>query len=161
MVRLIMLLAFVLVGGCGESGSPGGGTSPGGAAGGLPDITPLKPFVLEKDGTFHALIDVAPVWGQVEVAGNAAARRSALGAVALMVLRRDACPKFPKATEFQVKLVRVTEYDSYNRPMIATGKELVTGRLAATQVPADLTPEAVRKAIPATAALSWTEANLK
>lgn len=159
MVRLVLIATLALAAGCGGGNESGGPTAP--AAGALPDITALKPFVLEKDGGFHALIDVAPLWAQVEARGDAAARKELLGAALLMVLRRDGLSKFAQAQEFQVKLVRVTEYDSYNRPMIATGKEICTGKVPATQVPADLTPATVQKTLPATAGLQWTDANLK
>lgn len=169
MWRGLCLAALVLVTGCGGGAETGGGgveaASPAGAAapaaGAAIDITAVKPFVLEKDASFQALIDAAPVWAQVEARGDAAARKGALGEVILQVLKRDGVSKFPKATEFQVKLVRVTEYDSYNRPMFATGKVLCEGKLTAAAIPADASADAVAKAAPATAALVWNDANLK
>ena len=105
MWRGLCLAALVLVTGCGGGAETGGGgveaASPAGAAapaaGAAIDITAVKPFVLEKDASFQALIDAAPVWAQVEARGDAAARKGALGEVILQVLKRDGVSKFPKA----------------------------------------------------------------
>ena len=146
MSRAWLFLGLVLVAGCGggPERAPASAVSAPSAA---VDVGAIKPFILEKDGAFQALIDVAPVWAQVEARGDAAARKAAVFDAVAQVIKRDGAPKFPQAKEFQVKVVRVTEYDSYNRPMFATGKPLCDGKFNLAQ--------------PAAAALVWTEANLQ
>lgn len=148
MLRVWILAALVFVAGCGggAESTPASVVASAAPAGVALDIGAIKPFVLEKDGAFQALIDVAPVWAQVEARGDASARQAAVADVIAQVIKRDGVSKFPQAKEFTVKVVRVTEYDSYNRPMFATGKPLADGKVAVGAAPAGLT---------------WTEANLK
>ena len=128
----------------------------------LPELSQVRPFVLERDGAFHLLADLSPVWSQLESLPSTDARKLFLGASALMLVRRHAVAKFPTAAAFQVKLVKVVEYDNYHRPILATARPLLEGPIPTSRLPADASLEATLKAARAVLdSLSFTVANLR
>jgi hypothetical protein len=136
------MLATLAMAGC-----RGGGPTGNAPLAQLPDLSAVRPFVMEKDGESQILADVSPAWSQLEGLSSAQARRQWLTAAALVLVKRDAVPKFPQSDSFRVKLVRVVEYDNYNRPLLATAKELASGRIATADLPGDLSlPAVVRSA---------------
>jgi hypothetical protein len=112
----------------------------------LPDLAAVKPFVLQRDGACQVVADLSPAWAQVSRLRGPDARKRFLTAVAVMLVKRDGIAKFPSSPSCVVKLVKVVEYDSYNRPMLATARELAKGSVPAAGLPAELTLEAVRRA---------------
>lgn len=117
-----------------------------GAQESVPNLTGVKPYVIARDGGHRVLADLSPAWDELGRLKTLDERKEFLVASALLLVQRDARAKYPQAMTFDVRIVRVVEYDNYNRPMLSTAKELLRASMAVSQLPADGTASALRKA---------------
>jgi hypothetical protein len=125
----------------------------------LPDLAKVKPYVLAREGGHHVLADLSPAWAELSALTTADARKEYLALCALLLVKRDGVVKFPQAQAFEVRLVRVVEYDNYNRPMLATAKELLKVSVPVAKLPAEASPEALARAARALDGATFSAAN--